>query len=133
MIRISIEMEAEDLLRLLSAPKLEEVQVLLSSIARAPQMPSLPPPALPARVEPMAALSPREREVVVAVVKSRGGKAIVAAEALGISSHTLRNHLTTIYSKLGVQGRIGLYTWAVQHGVTTPDSGGARHREVRTH
>ena len=65
-------------------------------------------------------LTPKERDVVNAVVQHRGAKSLVVAEALGISEHTLRNHLTVIYSKLGVHGKLELYVFAVEHGLTQP-------------
>lgn len=63
------------------------------------------------------ALTPKERQVVEAVVAHSGAKGLVVADALGMSEHTLRNHLTVIYSKLGVQGKMNLYVFAVEHGL----------------
>ena len=37
------------------------------------------------------------------------------AQRLFISDHTLRNHLTSIYQKLGVSNRLELYVYAVKH------------------
>ena len=37
------------------------------------------------------------------------------AERLLISEHTLRNHLTSIYEKLGVSNRLELYIYATKH------------------
>lgn len=65
----------------------------------------------------IASLTPKERQVVVAVVHHRGAKSLVVADALGMSEHTLRNHLTVIYSKLGVHGRLDLYAFALEHGL----------------
>ena len=65
-------------------------------------------------------LTPKEREVVNAVVQHRGAKCLAVAAALGMSEHTLRNHLTVIYSKLGVHGKLELYVFAVEHGLTQP-------------
>ena len=39
------------------------------------------------------------------------------AEALSISEATVKNHLTNIYSKLGVKGRAGAIAWAWQQGL----------------
>jgi len=41
----------------------------------------------------------------------------VFAERLHISEHTLRNHLTSIYSKLGLSNRLDLYAYAHKHGL----------------
>jgi DNA-binding NarL/FixJ family response regulator len=62
-------------------------------------------------------LTAKERQVVQAMVKHRGAKSLVVADALGMSEHTLRNHLTVIYSKLGVQGKLNLYIYALEHGL----------------
>ena len=68
----------------------------------------------------IGSLTPKERQVVEAIVHHRGEKSLAVADALGMSEHTLRNHLTVIYSKLGVHGTINLYVSAVEHGLATP-------------
>jgi len=65
-------------------------------------------------------LTPKERQVIQAIVRHRGAKSLVVAEELGMSEHTLRNHLTVIYSKLHVQGKLNLYVFALQHKIA-PD------------
>jgi len=65
----------------------------------------------------IASLTPREREIVSLMVRSAGDKLLAVADALGMSEHTLRNHLTTIYSKLGVRGRLELHVFATEHGL----------------
>ncbi|HEY9064274.1 MAG TPA: response regulator transcription factor [Burkholderiaceae bacterium] len=65
----------------------------------------------------IASLTPREREIVVAMVRSAGAKQLSVADELGMSEHTLRNHLTTIYSKLCVHGRLELHVYATAHGI----------------
>lgn len=60
-------------------------------------------------------LTPKERQVILAIVRHRGAKSLVVADELGMSEHTLRNHLTVIYSKLHVQGKLDLYAFALQH------------------
>jgi DNA-binding NarL/FixJ family response regulator len=71
----------------------------------------------------IASLTPKEREVVRAVVAHRGAKSLVVADAMGMSEHTLRNHLTVIYSKLHVTGKLELYALAVECGlVAAPGS-----------
>ncbi len=65
-------------------------------------------------------LTPKERQVVEAIVRHRGEKSLAVADALSMSEHTLRNHLTVIYSKLNVHGKINLYVYAVEHGLATP-------------
>lgn len=65
----------------------------------------------------IASLTPKERQVVQALVQHRGAKSLVVAETLAMSEHTLRNHLTVIYSKLNVHGRLELYAYALEHGL----------------
>lgn len=67
-------------------------------------------------------LTPKEHQVIEAMVKHRGVKNLVVADALGMSEHTLSNHLTVIYSKLGVPGKLNLYVYAIEHrlGATSP-------------
>ena len=69
----------------------------------------------------IASLTPREREIVAALVRLSSAKQLAVAEALAISEHTLRNHLTTIYSKLRVHGRLALHLFAVEHGLEAPE------------
>lgn len=60
----------------------------------------------------IAALTPKERQIVAALVKEKGARNRVIADKLHMSEHTLRNHLTTIYNKLEVEGRMELYLYA---------------------
>jgi len=68
----------------------------------------------------IASLTPREREIVVTMISRSDTKQFAVADELRISEHTLRNHLTTIYSKLGVRGRLELHVFATKHGLGTP-------------
>jgi len=70
-------------------------------------------------------LTPKEREVIQAMVAHRGAKSLTVADAMHMSEHTLRNHLTTVYSKLGVQGKLNLYVYAIEHGLASSVSGDA--------
>ena len=63
-------------------------------------------------------LTPREREIVAAVATNAKANSRLIAEQLFISEHTLRNHLTSIYLKLGVISRLELFAFAHQHGLT---------------
>lgn len=66
----------------------------------------------------IASLTPREREIIRAIAVSHGDKSLAIAGAMHISEHTLRNHLTVIYEKLGVRNRLDLYAYAIEHGLT---------------
>ena len=74
------------------------------------------PPADP-EAERIASLTPREREIVCTMVRNSAAKQFAVASDLGMSEHTLRNHLTTIYSKLGVRGRLELHLYASARGL----------------
>lgn len=63
----------------------------------------------------MASLTARERQLIRALVSNPNAPGKVIASRLGVSEHTLRNHLTSIYSKLGVQNRLGLHAFAAEH------------------
>ncbi len=73
----------------------------------------------PAR-ERIASLTPRESEIVSTMVNHAGAKQIAVAEKLVMSEHTLRNHLTAIYSKLQVRGRLEMHIFASAHGLDEP-------------
>jgi len=79
------------------------------------------PAAAPRPADPeakrIASLTPRERQIVAALVQGAGAKQFAIAQELGMSEHTLRNHLTTIYSKLGVRGRLEMHVYATTHGL----------------
>lgn len=65
----------------------------------------------------IASLTARERAIVQMISQRPGEKLLRMATDLGISENTLRNHLTTIYSKLGVRGRLELHVFATEHNV----------------
>lgn len=68
----------------------------------------------------IASLTEREREIVAHTAMHAGATAKDIAQALHISDNTLRNHLTSIYSKLGVANRLELFAYAHQHGLDKP-------------
>ena len=61
------------------------------------------------------ALTSRERQTVEALMNNPAAPAKVLAKDMSISEHTLRNHLTSIYSKLGVGNRTELYAFVQRH------------------
>ena len=61
------------------------------------------PEPVPDVPEPVERLTPREREVLQHVVHGLHNRAI--ASALGISDHTVKFHLASIFGKLGVSTR----------------------------
>lgn len=66
-------------------------------------------------------LTEREREIFTFIIHSKGELGKTIANKLNISESTLRNHLTSIYEKLGVTNRHGLLAFAYQNGLTDPN------------
>ena len=64
-----------------------------------------------------AGLTRKEREIIAAIVEHRGAPIKVIADRLHLSVHTVRNHLASIYDKLGVRGRLELFMYAQEHGL----------------
>lgn len=63
----------------------------------------------------IAMLTARERQTILAVASDAAAPGKVIAGRLCISEHTLRNHLSSIYGKLGLQNRLDLYAYATRH------------------
>jgi two-component system nitrate/nitrite response regulator NarL len=76
------------------------------------------PPRKDPDAERIAALSEREREVIVLLGEGLPNKRIAAG--LHVSEVTVRHHLTSIYSKLGVGDRLELLVYAFRHKLATP-------------
>ena len=66
-----------------------------------------------ARLEPPVTLSNRECEVVAALLRGEANKEI--AKRLFISDRTVKNHLTHIYGKFGVETRAHLFNLILTH------------------
>lgn len=67
-----------------------------------------------------ATLTPRELDIIAAVVNHPGARSRELAGLLYISEHTLRNRLSRIYSKLDVTNRLDLFAYANQYGLVQP-------------
>ncbi|HEX2825057.1 MAG TPA: response regulator transcription factor [Burkholderiales bacterium] len=83
---------------------------LLGTIARG----SAAPPRSAEEAQ-IASLTARERDIVVRLREHPKQALREIAAALGITERTLRNHLTSIYDKLRVSGRLELYVFSMQH------------------
>jgi DNA-binding NarL/FixJ family response regulator len=64
--------------------------------------------------DPLAALSPREREVLALLVEGLPNKLI--ARRLQISEKTVKTHLTRVFRELGVTDRTQAALWAEREG-----------------
>jgi pimeloyl-ACP methyl ester carboxylesterase/DNA-binding CsgD family transcriptional regulator len=73
------------------------------------------PWATPTTSTAVAALSPRETEVVRLIASGEtNGK--IAAE-LGISINTVERHVSNLYRKIDARGRADATAWAIRHGI----------------
>jgi DNA-binding NarL/FixJ family response regulator len=72
-----------------------------------------------------ATLTQREKKIIQIILAGHGAGNKILAARLFISEHTLRNHLSSIYHKLGVGNRLELYVYATRHrlGDADPSSG----------
>lgn len=70
--------------------------------------------------DPFATLTPRERQIVAVALEHNGAPNKRIAEHLGIGENTLRNALSTIYSKTGVSNRLQLFALALEHARRAP-------------
>ncbi|WP_198019617.1 response regulator transcription factor [Pseudogulbenkiania sp. MAI-1] len=71
----------------------------------------------------LATLTPRELDIIAAVVNHPGARTRELADLLYLSEHTLRNRLSRIYSKLDVANRLDLFAYASQCGLgQSPDN-----------
>ena len=70
--------------------------------------PNAPPP-------PQTELSRREREVLELIANGQDDRAI--ADRLGLSGNTVRNHVSRLYAKIGVNRRSAAVIWARERGI----------------
>ena len=74
--------------------------------------------ALDPEQQKILTLTDRERGIIAATTSNIGATGKAVSELLHISEHTLRNHLTSIYAKLGLANRLELFAYAHKHGLT---------------
>ncbi|MGZ8697072.1 MAG: response regulator [Gaiellaceae bacterium] len=65
--------------------------------------------------DPLAGISPREREVFALLLDGMPNKLI--ARRLGISEKTVKSHLTSIFRGIGVTDRVQAVLWAERQGL----------------
>lgn len=84
----------------------------ISHTVTSPSSSSLPRPLDTLR---NAGLTERERTILAEVARDERSKEIAAR--LGITTHTVAAHLTSIYNKLGVDSRASAVAVAMQRGL----------------
>jgi HD-GYP domain-containing protein (c-di-GMP phosphodiesterase class II) len=75
---------------------------------------------VPVRRDLVAGLTQREIDVLRLIARGQSMKEI--ARTLGISPKTADNHTQNVYAKIGVKTRGGAVLFAIEHGLTSPDS-----------
>lgn len=66
-----------------------------------------------------AKLTPREKEVLQLIAKGLANDEI--AKTLFISKHTVKNHITSIYRKMGSRNRTKVALRAIRYGLISID------------
>jgi DNA-binding NarL/FixJ family response regulator len=91
-------------------------RTVIARVARAPDHP-------PGRPDPLAALTPREREVLDLVARGRSNAEIGAD--LVIEETTVKTHVKRILAKLGLRDRVQAVIFAYERGIVggEPDRG----------
>ncbi|QVQ26625.1 helix-turn-helix transcriptional regulator [Achromobacter deleyi] len=81
-------------------------------------------------VAELAQLTSREREVLGLLCQGHDDDGI--AKTLKLSRNTVRNHVATIYSKIGVHRRSAAIVWARDRGITGHEHARARDKRPKT-
>lgn len=105
------------LLKTISAEELAEAirAAHRGELTVAPEASQVVIEAMTAPAAPGRDLTDREDEVLALLVQGLSNNEI--GERLGVSPHTVKNHLRSIYSKLGVTSRTAATTLAIKHGL----------------
>jgi len=69
----------------------------------------------------LSRLTTRELELIRAIMEHPAAKYLTIGAMLGITEHTVHNHLTSIYQKLDLVNRIELLVYAVKHQLDGSD------------
>lgn len=73
------------------------------------------PPCEDSNLSRISRLTPKELEIIQTMALIPGGRNKAIASRLFMSEHTLRNHLTEIYNKLGLENRLALVMFSIEH------------------
>ncbi|CCH33398.1 response regulator transcription factor [Actinosynnema sp. NPDC047251] len=107
---------AEDLLRALRAVHAGDAVIAASTTRRL--LDHLAPALDPAAVQAVAALTGREREVLVAMARGRPNAEIAAL--LSVAEGTVKTHVGNILAKLHVRNRVQAVVTAYEAGLVRP-------------
>jgi DNA-binding CsgD family transcriptional regulator len=78
------------------------------------------------RISDMEVLTDREREVLGLICEGRSDAQMSAM--LNLSQNTVRNHIASLYRKIGVNRRSAAIIWARERAITPQDALGLRRR-----
>lgn len=67
-------------------------------------------------------LTPREKEIVEMMAANAGASSRAIVAKLQISESTFRNHIRSIYGKLGITTRLGLWDYANKQGLNKSET-----------
>ncbi|MEA4883428.1 MAG: response regulator transcription factor [Clostridia bacterium] len=84
-------------------------------------MPEAKPDTDSSKALALEKLSPREREIINMVAMGLSNQSI--GEKLFISDKTVKNYVTSIRRKLGLENRIQVALYAIRCGLVDPGSG----------
>ena len=109
--------------------KSDPLDLVLTAVRSAASGESVISPALLARLLPkLVSRAPRgrnpdltQRELEVLQAMARGGSNQQIADELILSRDTVRNHVASILSKLGVNSKLQAVTLAIQRGLVSPE------------
>lgn len=80
----------------------------------------------PAAMTELDALTEREREILGLIC--RGKSDLEMSRELNLSHNTVRNHIASLYRKIGVNRRSAAIIWARERGITSDALSGRRRR-----
>lgn len=90
---------------------------LIGTFVRAPRPARTAPPAR-AGLDGLDGLTEREREILVLIARGRSNTEI--ADELGVSPSTVKNHVTSLFAKIGVRDRAQAVITAYEAGLVSP-------------
>jgi DNA-binding CsgD family transcriptional regulator len=112
--------DGQDLITALEAMMADSASWFSRTIEKLKTSRRAPSSALPGTRRPLDLLSDRECEVLGLLCE--GKNSVTIGEVLGLSENTVRNHIASLYRKIGVNRRSAAVIWARERGITGRDS-----------